>query len=271
VAITPDGTEVYVTNTEGDTVWVIDTATNQITTTVSVGSSPAWIAITPNGTQAYVANEGSNTVSVIDTATNQVTATISVGEDPCAMAITPDGTEVYVTNNGGDTVSVIDTATNQVTVTISTRLSCPLVVALATIQTNDTVVETSLTAAILTSTSSSVVRTTIAGTTTSLTSGSIVGATSLTSGTIGQTSYSNGYVVSTATRETVSMAVMTGVAFIAFFIVGDATKGQSSSSESKDERRSRREGSSGKCSESDWDCRLYSRFHSVIVKETNSC
>ena len=49
-------------------------------------------------------------VSVIDTATNTVSATIPVGELPTAVAVSPDGTYVYVTNDGGGTLSVIDTA-----------------------------------------------------------------------------------------------------------------------------------------------------------------
>ena len=40
VAVTPDGTKVYVANTDSNTVSVIDTATNTVTATVNVGNSP---------------------------------------------------------------------------------------------------------------------------------------------------------------------------------------------------------------------------------------
>jgi YVTN family beta-propeller protein len=60
-------------------VSVIDTATNTVPATVSVGSSPQGVAVNPAGTRVYVANAGSNSVSVIDTATNTVVATVSVG------------------------------------------------------------------------------------------------------------------------------------------------------------------------------------------------
>ena len=40
VAVTPDGTKVYVANAGSDNVSVIDTATNKVTATVSVGSYP---------------------------------------------------------------------------------------------------------------------------------------------------------------------------------------------------------------------------------------
>ena len=58
----------------GNTVSVIDTATNTVTATVNVGRSPAGVAVTPDGRKVYVANRlDAGTVSVIDTATNTVT------------------------------------------------------------------------------------------------------------------------------------------------------------------------------------------------------
>ena len=56
VAVSPDGTKVYVTNAYSNTVSVIDTATNNVTATVPVGSYPWGIAVNPDGTKVYVAN-----------------------------------------------------------------------------------------------------------------------------------------------------------------------------------------------------------------------
>ena len=122
VAVSPDGTKVYVTNEGSDTgaistVSVIDTATNTVTATVNVGIRPRGIAVTPDGTKVYVMNYGSNNISIIDTANDTVTATVNA-ENPWGIAISPDRTKVYVTNNG-ENVSVIDTATNTVTGTVS--------------------------------------------------------------------------------------------------------------------------------------------------------
>jgi YVTN family beta-propeller protein len=47
VAITPDGTRVYVTNQLSNTVSVIDTATNTFIATIVGVACPAGIAITP--------------------------------------------------------------------------------------------------------------------------------------------------------------------------------------------------------------------------------
>ncbi|MGW1494949.1 hypothetical protein [Streptomyces sp. NPDC002402] len=47
VAVTPDSEHAYVTNFMSDDVPVIDTATNTVTDTVSVGGTPVGIAISP--------------------------------------------------------------------------------------------------------------------------------------------------------------------------------------------------------------------------------
>ena len=60
----------YVTNSDDDTVSVIDTATNAVVATVEVGTGPRGVAFTPEGSRAYVTNYYSHTVSVIDTDTN---------------------------------------------------------------------------------------------------------------------------------------------------------------------------------------------------------
>ena len=66
VAITPDGTRAYVTNSRSSSVSVIDTSSNTVVATVGVGNSPAGVAITPDGTRAYVANSNASSVSVIE-------------------------------------------------------------------------------------------------------------------------------------------------------------------------------------------------------------
>ena len=102
----------YITNSGDGTVSVIDTATNKVTATIPVGTSPYGVAVTPDGTKVYVANGSDSTVSVIATASNTVIATIPGVFFPSGLAITADGTKAYVATNS--TVSVIDTAINKV-------------------------------------------------------------------------------------------------------------------------------------------------------------
>ncbi len=107
----------YITNYGSDTVSVINTTTNTVTT-VPVGKWPYGVAVNPTGTRVYVTNYGSETVSIIDTSTNTVTANVPVGNNPSGVAVNPAGTKVYVANYEDGTVSVIDTATNTVTANV---------------------------------------------------------------------------------------------------------------------------------------------------------
>ena len=114
----------YVANAGTNNVSVINVATNTVTATVPVGTTPFYLATTPVGGYVYVTNFYSNDVSVINTATNSLTTTIPVGNNPSGVAFTPDGAFAYVVNydflnTGSSTVSVINTATNSVTTTIS--------------------------------------------------------------------------------------------------------------------------------------------------------
>jgi YVTN family beta-propeller protein len=73
VAVTPDGSTVYVTNANSNTISVIDTAKNTVVgSPIPVDFHPEGVAVTPDGKKVYVANEEAGTVSVIDTAKNTV-------------------------------------------------------------------------------------------------------------------------------------------------------------------------------------------------------
>jgi YVTN family beta-propeller protein len=123
VAATPDGSKVYVTIFDDNSMQVIDTATNTVVgSQITVGLQPEGVAVTPDGSKVYVTNFVSNSVSVIATATNTVIATIPVGNNPVGVAVTPDGSKVYVANTQSATVSVIATATDTVAATIPVGL-----------------------------------------------------------------------------------------------------------------------------------------------------
>jgi YVTN family beta-propeller protein len=62
-------------------VSVVDTATDAIVATISVGAD-AGISITPDGAKLYVVDADANSVTVVDTATNATTAIIPVGNFP---------------------------------------------------------------------------------------------------------------------------------------------------------------------------------------------
>ena len=67
VTVSPDGTRVYVTSPQNNTVSVIETATNTVISTIAVGSNPFGVRISPDGNFVYVSNPYDRAVSVIYT------------------------------------------------------------------------------------------------------------------------------------------------------------------------------------------------------------
>lgn len=139
VTITPNGRYAYVANNNnvsapgGNTVSVIDTATNTLVDTISDASfnEPYTITFNAAGTLAYVTNSNSTTITIIDTATNTVTGTIPGFDGPSGMVILPDGVTAYVNNYGagspdpsgaGNTLSVVDLNLNAIVDTITLSL-----------------------------------------------------------------------------------------------------------------------------------------------------
>ena len=81
VAVNPTTNVVYVTNGSGNSVSVINGATNTVTATIDVGD-PGAVAVNPTTNVVYVANFSDNSISVIYGATNTVTTSIGVGSNP---------------------------------------------------------------------------------------------------------------------------------------------------------------------------------------------
>lgn len=99
----------YVANAGSDSVSVVDTATNTVTATITLGTGPDAVAVSPDGSRLYTSNPNADSVSVIDTTTNTVTGTVGVGNGPKSVTVSPDGARAYTADAGGDSVSVIET------------------------------------------------------------------------------------------------------------------------------------------------------------------
>ena len=116
MAYDPKNERIYVTNSESNTVSVIDTNTNSVLgNPIKVGMTPKGIAYDPENERIYVTNFGSDTVSIIDTNSNRVSgSTISVGTSPVGIAYDPVNHRMYTANLDNNSLSVIDVTTNKV-------------------------------------------------------------------------------------------------------------------------------------------------------------
>ena len=130
IAVTPDGSRIYITNPANNSLVVFDVQTVQQIAEITVGTQPQAVGIVPDGTRAYVANTGSNDVSVVDInpaspTYHTVIGRVPVGSSPVDIDVSPIGPSVYVLNQGSNNVEVIDAnrgnATfDQVTTTVNT-------------------------------------------------------------------------------------------------------------------------------------------------------
>ncbi len=131
LVITPDGKKVYVSSNSGGVVDVIDTASDQVTTMIEVGTQPAGLAITPDGKHVLVAVQGDGQAAVIDTASDAVLGKTPVGKAHNS-AISADGAFAFVASQvtTAPAVSVVDlpggAAGNSFALDASPRALCNL-------------------------------------------------------------------------------------------------------------------------------------------------
>lgn len=111
IAISDDGSRVFVCNYISGTVSVINTRNKKVIRTIAVEQYPQNIILTHRGKRAYVTNYGSGSVSVIDTTTYAV-GNITVGKHPWGVVASRDGKHVYVTvRQDKEWLAIIDTRT----------------------------------------------------------------------------------------------------------------------------------------------------------------
>ena len=101
---------VYVTNSAGDNVTIIDPATNQVAGEIKVSKNPHGIVLSPDKSRFYVSSEGDNVLDVVDRASGKMLRRVPIGTRPNNIAITPDGRRVYVCIRQESWLDVVDTA-----------------------------------------------------------------------------------------------------------------------------------------------------------------
>lgn len=122
VAANPVTNRIYVTNRSGNSVSVIDGATNVKLGDIPLGAgtAPRGIAVDAVNNKIYVANSGNGTYAVIDGTTAlpsgpSATITIGAGSTPEGIAVNPNKQKLYVTAlNSSSLLGIRNTADNSV-------------------------------------------------------------------------------------------------------------------------------------------------------------
>jgi YVTN family beta-propeller protein len=147
MALSQDGNTLYVALNGNNTLGVINTQTDVLTSRIPVGNAPRQVVLADHGTVAYVSNEGgrpastrdftnlsdgtpivssretggaiTGTVSVVNLTTGKETQEIPVGLQPTALYQNDDA--LFVANSNDDSLSVINERDNRVTQTVHTN------------------------------------------------------------------------------------------------------------------------------------------------------
>jgi YVTN family beta-propeller protein len=125
LALSPDGTRLYVANSWSDSVSEIDTASLVVVRSLPAGFEPNAVLTDLPGRFLYVANRVSNDVSVVDLAAGVEVKRLVGGRGASYLALSPDGASIYCTHIYPDVgefrappqseITVIDTARQTVT------------------------------------------------------------------------------------------------------------------------------------------------------------
>jgi YVTN family beta-propeller protein len=122
----------YFSANEGGSISKIDSATNQVVSTIDVEGSVHNVQVSPDGkvigaTVVPGMNHGNGDsmemkgqALFLDTESNELLETIEVGNHPAHIVFTETGKRALVTNNEDNSVSVIDMTSYKVTQTIET-------------------------------------------------------------------------------------------------------------------------------------------------------
>jgi YVTN family beta-propeller protein len=112
-------TRLYVANSGGDDISVIDMATLKLSGEIKLGDHVHGVALQGDGRRLFATVESDNTLRVVDTATNKQISSIKLsGVRPNQCAVTPDGKYVAVPLRQGDGVDIIDTIQEKVVKTL---------------------------------------------------------------------------------------------------------------------------------------------------------
>jgi len=110
-----DGSELWVTNEDNQSVQVFDPTTGIVSRTVQVGQQPGALAF--DGKRVWVANQEDNRVQAIDPATGEIVAQAATGNRPSALLF--DGKRLWIANYSDNTIQALDPETQAASAAIT--------------------------------------------------------------------------------------------------------------------------------------------------------
>ena len=106
MALSADGSRLYVANGDSDSISVVDTAREVVVATIDLhrpgyvydGANPNSVAVSPDGMRLYVTLGGENAIAVVDLGSRKVLGRIPTAWYPNSVSVSNDGRTLYVVN-----------------------------------------------------------------------------------------------------------------------------------------------------------------------------
>lgn len=111
IALSPDGSRLYITNRGSNTVSVASVDPLEVVATWPADDGAEAIALTPDGAELWVGNRTAETITVFDTRDGTVLRDLAVGFDPVRLAVSPDGALIAVADYSNARVVILDATT----------------------------------------------------------------------------------------------------------------------------------------------------------------
>lgn len=121
LAVSPDGSILFVAASESDRIELWDTRTLRHLRDFTHISDPERIALNPDGTRLYTASEDTSGAIEIDVTTGHVLRTIRVGPEPEGIGVSPDGRTIAVTSEVASVVHLVSARSGRRDVPVDTR------------------------------------------------------------------------------------------------------------------------------------------------------
>ncbi len=113
---------VYITNSAGDAIDVIDPATNKVVQEIKGIEAAHGIGFAKDGSKVFVSNEATSTLDVFDRESGALVKKIVLSDHPNNLAVTPQGDRVVVAiARGGGALDIVDAKTLTLEKTIPTH------------------------------------------------------------------------------------------------------------------------------------------------------
>jgi YVTN family beta-propeller protein len=96
-AVPVGAASLFITNTKGESISVIDTTTLEVTATIPLGKGkPNRVVFHPDGKTAWVVYDKSHDLGVVDADTLKLVKRVRIGGNPYNLNFTPDGRHLLV-------------------------------------------------------------------------------------------------------------------------------------------------------------------------------